>query len=504
MIVRGFTWVTASQILTAGGNLVLTPFVIHGLGIQRYGMFVLASTITTFLGSLNGGLGSVASRYFPIYAGADDRVSTTRLLMTLLVFVTLFGCAAGIVDWFVSPLIVRALSMSPALRPESLFYFRTLGVLITFGFAHQVVASVIVARQRFDRVIQAGLACYAIWVLGLVWAVHDHKGLRGVAVVFMVQQAATVIIIAPTALRYLSREGVGFVPWSEIRQLFAFSSRMQVAGLANLINIQLDTVIVGTALSVRTVGIYNSGNSFASQLSSVATNALAPASVQLGNTYGQDGPERTFQQYRTLQHRWVVAVTGWTAVGMAAAYFGVTAWLGKQFDLGGWVAVAAVAGGLFPLAAGMQNIYITTMRRAELEMRYGLVSMVFNIVLILPLAFLGALAVAIGAAVAQALSAVYILHLARRRIRPDIPNFFREMPVLRSILAAAVTVVLEFLVHPHVHTGPIGLLECVPPAAVGLAVFALTVVGPRRAKSLVSSWLSRRGGGARHAVTEAV
>jgi O-antigen/teichoic acid export membrane protein len=279
---------------------------------------------------------------------------------------------------------------------------------------------------------------------------------------------------------------------------------MQVAGLANLINIQLDTVIVGTALSVRTVGIYNSGNSFASQLSSVATNALAPASVQLGNTYGQDGPERTFQQYRTLQHRWVVAVTGWTAVGMAAAYFGVTAWLGKQFDLGGWVAVAAVAGGLFPLAAGMQNIYITTMRRAELEMRYGLVSMVFNIVLILPLAFLGALAVAIGAAVAQALSAVYILHLARRRIRPDIPNFFREMPVLRSILAAAVTVVLEFLVHPHVHTGPIGLLECVPPAAVGLAVFALTVVGPRRAKSLVSSWLSRRGGGARHAVTEAV
>jgi len=214
VIVRGFTWVTASQILTAGGNLVLTPFVIHGLGIQRYGMFVLASTITTFLGSLNGGLGSVASRYFPIYAGADDRVSTTRLLMTLLVFVTLFGCAAGIVDWFVSPLIVRALSMSPALRPESLFYFRTLGVLITFGFAHQVVASVIVARQRFDRVIQAGLACYAIWVLGLVWAVHYHKGLRGVAVVFMVQQAATVIIIAPTALRYLSREGVGFVPWS--------------------------------------------------------------------------------------------------------------------------------------------------------------------------------------------------------------------------------------------------------------------------------------------------
>ena len=126
-----------------------------------------------------------------------------------------------------------------------------------------------VARQRFDRAIQAGLACYVIWVVGLVWAVHYHKGLKGVALVFMVQQVATVAIIAPTAMRYLSRKGVGLLPWSETRQLLGFSSRMQVAGFANLINVQLDTVIVGTALSVRTVGIYNSGNSFAAQLSSV-------------------------------------------------------------------------------------------------------------------------------------------------------------------------------------------------------------------------------------------
>ena len=74
---------------------------------------------------------------------------------------------------------------------------------------------------------------------------------------------------------------------------------------------------------------------------------------------------------------------------------------------------------------------------------------------------------AIGAGAAQALSTVYLLRLARRRIRPDIPNFFRQMPVLRALLAALVTVVLELVVHPHVRTGPIGLLECVPAAAAG-------------------------------------
>ena len=110
----------------------------------------------------------------------------------------------------------------------------------------------------------------------------------------------------------------------------------------------------------------------------------------------------------------------------------------------------------------------------------------------MPLAFFGAVAVAVGAALAQALSAFYLLRLARRRIRSDIPNFFRQMPLVRAALAALVTVVLEVLVRRHVRTGPLGMLECVPAALVGLAVYGLVVVGPRRAKSFLVSWLRRK------------
>lgn len=63
------------------------------------------------------------------------------------------------------------------------------------------------------------------------------------------------------------------------------------------------------------------------------------------------------------------------------------------------------------------------------------------------------------------------------------------MPVLRALAAAAVTVGLELLVRPHVHVGTIGLVECVPPAIIGLLVFAVLVVGPTRLVKLVK----RRG-----------
>jgi O-antigen/teichoic acid export membrane protein len=493
VIARGFTWVTTSQLLTAGGNLVLTPFVIHGLGIERYGLFVLTGTITGFLGSLNGGLASTANRYFPIYAGADDRVATTKLLVTFMVFVLGIGAVMSVADWFVSPFIVRALSMSPGLRPESLFLFRTLGVLLTFGLLHQLVQSVVLARQRFDRVIQAGLLCYTLWVAGLVLVIHYHEGLRGIAIVFVAQQVATTAVIAPTALRYLTRKGFALLPRAEVRRLMSFAARLQVAGIAGLINVQLDTLVIGTALSVRTVGIYNSGNSFAGQLSSVATNVVAPASVQLGNTYGKDGPERTFEQFNRMQRNWMAAVTGWSAVGMASAYFAVTAWLGPEFKLGGWVAVAAVAGGMAALAVEMVNAYVTVMRQPGIEMRYGLALMVANLVLVLPLALVGALAVAIGAALAQVLSVGYLMRMVRLRVHPDIPKLLRQVPLVKGFLAALITVLLELLVRPFIVIGPVGLLECVPPAAIGIGVFSLLVVGPGRATSFLAAAVRKRG-----------
>ena len=61
------------------------------------------------------------------------------------------------------------------------------------------------------------------------------------------------------------------------------------------------------------------------------------------------------------------------------------------------------------------------------------------------------------------------------------------MPALRAAVAGAVTVALEWLVRPLVVTGPLGLLECVPPALVGLGVFAVLLLGPRRCAQALGS-----------------
>lgn len=478
VVARGFTWAFAGQVVGTAGNLALTPFVIHGLGLQRYGLFAVTTMVASFVGSLAGGLPGTAQRYFPMYAGADDRLATTRLLTTLIALILGAGMVLSVLDWFVSPLIVDSLSMSHNLRPETLFLFRTLGVLVTFGWMHSVIASVVNARRHFGLAVQVGLACYAVWVVGMIWVVHHHEGLRGVAVIFVVQQVLASAGIFPTACRYLTRQGLRIVPWAEMKELLNFSAKLQVTGTATLVNAQLNTFVLAAALSVRSVGIYNIGANFGDQLWGLAYNVLGPSAIQLGNTLGSDGPDRVYHQYLRMQRLWVEVTTGFCAVGMAASYFGVGAWLGRGYNLGSWVAVLCVAAALPLLFSGLLGVYVTTMKEVGLEMRFGLFSMASNVVFTAALVYFGVLGVAGSSIVSTFLSSLYLIRLVRRKMHPDLPNFFAFVPVVRALGCAAITVVLEVLLRPHLpSSGPIALLECAFPALAGLGVFAVLVVG---------------------------
>src|SRR4051812_569503 len=82
-VFRGGLWNIFGQFAPLVSNLILTPFIIHGLGVERYGLYMHISAVATFLGSFDGGISTSAQRYFAIYAGTDDRLSSTRLLSTL-------------------------------------------------------------------------------------------------------------------------------------------------------------------------------------------------------------------------------------------------------------------------------------------------------------------------------------------------------------------------------------------------------------------------------------
>ncbi len=141
-----------------------------------------------------------------------------------------------------------------------------------------------------------------------------------------------------------------------------------------------------------------------------------------------------------------------------------------------------IAGSAVPLVTALIGSYISAVGKAGALARYGLVSMVVNIALTVPMVLLGSLGVVAATAIGQLVAAVYVLHDVRRTVRRDLPSPLRYVPLLRGAVAAALTLGLEVVIRPFLPTGAVGLLAAGVPALVGLVTFGVLVLGPRSAE----------------------
>jgi O-antigen/teichoic acid export membrane protein len=479
-LLRGGGWNTGAQLAPLAVNLVLTPFVIHGLGVSQFGLYILATSIADFLGTFDGGLYASAQRYFAVYAGSGNSRSTNQLCVTLLVGAIGLGCAMVGLLFATAPFLVSLFHIPLQLRSEGLFMLRTLGVVIALELMRGVFAGMLNAHQRFALSSLTTVGQYGIYAVGVVMTVHNGWGLRGIAVTLLIQTGLSTAVLAIASLRYLSPSELRFLPRPEIREFIRYASRAQVSGLSDLINLQSDSMIIGGFLNVRGVAFYSSGRNFASQMRTLPWNAIAPAASLLGRKLGESGPAAVLKEFRHLQRLWVQVCSGWMAVAAGAAYFGVTQWLGPGFRLAGVVAIVLLVGYLFRLWAGMMTVYCQTVGHPELEARYGVASVAVNLALTLAFVYpFGVLGVVVATALGQLVGSLYLVRIVHARLSPTIPSFLGDVPWLASIVAAAVTVACELTAVGSLGTGPLGLLEAGIVALPGLLVFAVGLFGPR-------------------------
>jgi O-antigen/teichoic acid export membrane protein len=491
-LLKSSGWNLAAQLTPLAINVVLTPYLIHGLGIEQYGLYALAATITIFLGSFDGGIGSTAPRFFAVYAGRDDRSSATRLLCSLGMVIVVCGGAISVGDWFVSPLLAEAFRMPTRYRPESVFLLRTFGILLTVSLLHSLFVALLQARQRFALTSKATMVSYLGWAGGLYMTVQSHYGLRGIALSLVAEQIFATAIIVPSAIKYLRLSAVGFAPRAELKKFGGFAARVQTTGIAALVNMEFDALVIGAVLPVGNVGLYNAGANVSTQTRYTVTSLLAPLANHLATVYGSDGEEAARREAVRLQHIWVIGVSGFCAVALGAVYFAVLAWLGPGFEISGLVCVILLFGHTVNLMGGVMTSYAGAIGQPGVETRYGTVLMIVNFALTVPLVFVGVLGVVGATAVGSIAGSSYLIRIVHKRLSPDIPGFFRDVPLLRSLVCLAVTAGLELVLAPALPQGPFGLILCGVPAVVGLTCFGLSVLGFRRFVLLVRAVLAGR------------
>lgn len=490
-LARSTLWTAFSQVAPMGATIVLTPYIIHGLGVTRYGLFILIGSLITVLASLNGGTLAGAKRYFAVHVGGGDTQAMTELLVTLLVAVSALGVLVSTAGWFLAPAILDLLVMPKNLQPQALFLLRTLGILITLSFFHSAFASMLQAHNRYAYLAKMSLLCWIIWTTGLVITVHFKYGLRGIAVVFLIQQTVLVLTTVSVGLSYADRNHIRFMRRVDLLGFMKFSWKAQIGGFVYLINTEVDNLLVGGVLSVRTVSFYDTGVNFAQNISGILATPLAPMQTMLGHTYGRDGEEETLRQFTQLQRLLAIGLAGWFAAAAGAAYFGIVSWLGPQFRIAGAIAIVALGTQMLQILNGMLTIYCETVGRPNPVFRAGLFSVAVNLVLTAAFLATGPLGVAAATLAGQVAAFLYLLRSSRREIAAELPNVLRILPLISSLITGGLVVGLELALRPVVPGGALGLLTCGSPAIVGLFAFVVLRLGPRSCLSYIDDFRKR-------------
>lgn len=488
-LLHGTFWQALAQFAPLIINLALTPYVIHGLGLALYAVFLLINSLQALMGTFNGGIGPSVTRYLTIYAGRRDSEAATRLVTTMAVVVTVVVLVVLAVFAVAVPSIIGFYPVMQADASGAAFLLLTQIVLLGVIQLRSLFQSVLFAEQRFAITSVAMLIGHAIYTVGLILTVESGAGLTGIAWTFVCQQLAGTLIIVPSALRHLTRRGVGFVDRALFREFFGYAAKVQVSSLLGMVGQQADTLIIGKVRPAD-LGYFGPGQTFAQQLRMVPLNAVGPMEAILGRSLGEHGAESALEDCHRLQRMWVRGVTGFVAAGAPAAYFGVIAWLHLGSNLPGVVAAILLVAHLFSLLPRVQIIWCLVLRRAGFELAQGLVFLVVKLaataVLIAPFGVVGAVLATAGA---QLVANAYLTRRIRRRLEVPVDSPWGDVPVIATLVtvvfATACSWGVSLLIGPVIPLGPLGLIACGLAAAPAFLLYLHHAVGIDRIRAVL-------------------
>jgi len=389
------------------------------------------------------------------------------------------GALVTLVSWWTAPLLMGVFGVHGHLRPEGVFLLRTVGILVAVSFLHNLFNAVVNARQRYAFTNTLTIVTFTAGSIGSVLCVQTGAGLRGIGLVYIGQQVIASSATIPKALKYMSSRGLRLLPRAELKEIVHFSASIQLMGIISLVNNEVGSLLVGGFFHLRALAYYNGGSTVSSGLRNLTYNLLGPFGTHLTHMFARGGHEGTVDTFERLQRAWVIVTTGISAVGIGASYFAVVEWLGPQFRVGGEVAAVALGGDLVNLWTGVLTQYLAAVGRPDIEARYASFAMVVNIAATAGFVAFGPVGVAGGGAVAAIVASFYLLRVAKRRYSAEVASFLKDVPVLPAAVALVATVVLERLAQPYAPVGALGLLFSCLPAAAGIGVYGLAILGRR-------------------------
>lgn len=344
------------------GNLIpifYTPVMLALLGQSEYGLYKLASSVTSYLSLISVGLGSAITRYLIKSREEEGEDAEERMFGLFCVIFHVIAAVALLVGMLLLAALPRwygaSLTAGELGRMQVLVLLMVINMAL--NFSQSPYLSVVYAHERFlfiqcmNIVATCGGPCLNLVVLYLGF------GSVGMTVAGMSVTIFTRIVYQLYVHRkMLLRPRLKGLPVNRLKEILGFSFWIFVANVVGQLYNATDTVMIGMipALATTGVAVYNVGGTFNSIMFSVTTGVSSLLSPQTNRMVfrgatGEELTELAIRVGRIQGYIMVLIISGFIAFGRPFLFF----YAGAEYADSYWVAILMMVPNIIPL---MQSI----------------------------------------------------------------------------------------------------------------------------------------------------
>lgn len=248
----------AGQVLPVLAGIVLIPYIVRGLGPDRFGMLGIIWVVFGYFTLMDLGLGRATTKFLAQLLVKGETKQISEMVWNSLILQVLLGIAGGAIIVLLTPVLVeRVLKTPPALKGEGLAAFYILAATLPAILAGNGLRAVLEGCQRFDitNLLRVPSSVLAFVIPATSVAVGLH--LPGVVLCMGISRVGFTIahgFYCVRILPYLRARPP--LRSAAVLPLLSFGGWVTAANLVNPLLLSMDRFLIGSLLSVAMVGYY--------------------------------------------------------------------------------------------------------------------------------------------------------------------------------------------------------------------------------------------------------
>lgn len=239
-------------VILAAIGFFLSPFVVHRLGNEAYGVWVLLGSLVGYLGLLDLGVRSAVTKYVATHHAAARHDEASGILSAALVFFLAAGLVVTALGLAFAWLGLSLFEIPPELAQVARLVLAIAGVNVAVSLVGGVFGGAVVGLQRFDVVNGIGVVDAALRALAVVAVLLAGGGLVGLALVNLTASLGNALAMAWASRRVYPELRLRLRGWTthHLRSLVSFGFLASLLHVSAMLANYSDSVVIGLLLPV--------------------------------------------------------------------------------------------------------------------------------------------------------------------------------------------------------------------------------------------------------------